>query len=122
MYFRVQYRGSNKKDVLNLVDSTQVGKVYRRTDNNQVFKVLGKANFKYTLDELDTLRVMLEGYTAGPYYELHNRVCEALIRGVPNIRISSLEKDYLGYIYINSGYCNEEEKKLLIKITNIDQN
>ena len=94
MYFKVQYT-TGGTDILNLRDDTQVGKTYKMY-NGQVFKVLGKKTFKYTMDDLDNLRVILEGYDEGEYYDIYKRVMKALDKGVPSIRFSSYEKELLG--------------------------
>lgn len=113
MYFRVKY-ADGTKDTLNLIDSTKIGKTYRRTDTNQVFKVINAVNFKLTMDDIDNLRVMLEGFTEGIYFNIYKRVMKCLERGIPAIRFDSYEKEHLQLLLDTEGL--PEFKTTLIKI------
>lgn len=97
MYFKVKYANS-KTEVLNLADNTKVGSTYKITGTDTVFKVLAKVNYKYTLEDLDILRVCTEGYEYGEYYNICQRVLKALKNGVPNVRFSSYEKELIAII------------------------
>lgn len=113
MYFKVMYTNRNK-DILNLREDTKVGKTYTRTDNGRVFKVLKQVNFKLTIDDVDNLRVMLEGFDDGVYYNMFKRVMAALVKGVPSIRFSDYEKEHLELLLDNEGL--PEFRQTLLKI------
>lgn len=113
MYFKVMYT-DRRKEILNLREDTKVGKTYTRTDNNKVFKVLNKVNFYLTLDDLDNLRVMLEGFTEGTYFDMYKRVMAALNKGIPSIRFSFYEKEHLSMLLDSEGL--PEFRQTLIKI------
>lgn len=97
MYFKVKY-ANNKTEVLNLADNTKVGGTYKITGTNTIFKVLAKVHYKYTLEDLDILRVCTEGYESGDYYNICHRVLRALKSGIPNVRFSSYEKELIAMI------------------------
>lgn len=113
MYFKVVYT-DRSKEILNLRADTKVGKTYKRTDNGKVFKVLNKVNFRLTLDDVDNLRVMLEGFDSGIYNDMFKRVMKTLDKGIPSIRFSDYEKEHLELLLDSEGL--PEFRQTLLKI------
>lgn len=113
MYFKVVYT-DRSKEILNLREDTKVGKTYKRVDNDKVFKVLNKVNFRLTLDDVDNLRVMLEGFDSGIYNDMFKRVMKTLDKGIPSIRFSDYEKEHLELLLDSEGL--PEFRQTLLKI------
>lgn len=71
---------------------------------------------KYTLDDLRTMCILLEGHEEGIYESIYNRVRKAVAENRTNVRFSFYDKDCLAYKLENPNLL-EKEIKVLEKVT-----
>lgn len=119
IYYRVQYQDTFKEDTYESPVTLKIGRYYRLNNGKQI-KVLGKLNFKYTFEDIDTIRVLMEGYDKGTVQSrLAQRMWKAFNSPTPAVRFSSEEREILGYIYYESEMLSDRDKKTLEKVLGI---
>ena len=117
-FYRIKYK-NGKTDILESFVKLEPGYIYNG-GNGKYFKVIGVINFKYTLEDIDNLRVLMEGYDEGTLQDnLRKRLAKAFKSQIPSIRISSEEKDLLSYVYYENEYLSEGDKATLRKVLGI---
>ena len=83
------------------------------------FTVKSKKNFKYTLEDIDDIRVLTEGYEYGTGKDICEHMMQAWERKIPNVHFSREEKEFLSYIYHENEYICENDRKVLEKVLDI---
>lgn len=118
-FYRVRYIDNNKEDFLESVTTLRVGRYYT-LKNGRRFQVLKNAYFKYTYEDIDNLRVMLEDYDIGTVqYNLCIRMAQAFKQPIPKVSFSREERELLWYIYEENEFISEKHKETLMKVLNI---
>lgn len=117
-FYHIQFMDTGKKDYFESNKPLVDGRVYR-LQNGRTFRVIKKAHFKYTFEDIDTLRVLTEDYDIGTVQNrLSVRMAKAFNGKVPAVRFSDEEREILGYIYYENQCLTEEEKRVLRKVLN----
>lgn len=84
------------------------------------FKVLNEVRFKYTFEDIDNIRVLMEDYEEGSIQSnLCKRMAKAFNGKTPSIRLSFEEKEILSYTYHENEHLSETFKETLRKVLDI---
>lgn len=122
-FYKVQLE-NGEQTILEFNNQTQliIGKRYKTKDKG-IIKVLSECRFKYTFNDVDNIRVMMEGYEEGTIQDnLRKRMEKAFKQPTPAVRFSLAEKEILSYIYYESKMLSEDKKETLRKILKGDKN
>ena len=118
-FYHIKYTDNLSKDIIESTKVLQVGRYYR-FKNGREFQVTGKAYFKYTYEDIDNVRVMMEDYDIGTVqHNLCKRMYKAFQQKTPAVRFSDEEREILSYIYYENTHIRESDKRTLEKILNI---
>jgi hypothetical protein len=106
--------------IIELAKPVKVGKIYCLQNPYRRFLVLSEAKFKYTYEDIDNVRVMMEDYEPGTIqYNLWKRMVKAFNAPTPAVRFTDEEKEVLGYTYYENQFISESDRKTLRKILGI---
>lgn len=119
-FYRIQYTDNGETAIIELVKPVVVGRIYTLKANYRRFLVLSEAKFKYTYEDIDNVRVMMEGYDIGTIqYRLCQRMARAFQAPTPAVRFTDEEREILSYIYYENEFISEKDRKTLRKILGI---
>ena len=116
-YYKVLYDGEKKERIIETKQDLIPGNRYEMAGKK--FTVKGKKNFKLSLEDIDNIRVLTEGYTDGTGKDIYLRMMQAWERKVPNVHFTNEEKDFLGYIYHENEYLGDDDRISLEKVLDI---
>lgn len=118
-FYKIRYTDTYKEDTLESVKPLKIGRYYTLKNGKQI-QILKKLYFKYTYEDIDNVRVMMEDYDIGTVqYNLCIRMTNAFKDKTPNVRFSSEEREILWYVYNENEYISESQRNTLRKILNI---
>lgn len=118
-FYHIQYIDNGKADYLESTKPLINGRIYRLGNGRQV-RVIKKANFKYTYEDIDNIRVLMEDYDIGTIqYNLCMRMNKAFKSKTPAVRFSDEERELLGYVYYENEYLTDNQRATLKKVLNI---
>lgn len=118
-FYHIQYIDNGKSDYIETNKTLINGRIYR-LGNGKQFRVIKKAHFKYTFEDIDNIRVMMEDYDIGTVqYNLCMRMARAFKAKVPAVRFSDEEREILSYIYYENEYLTDKDRVTLRKVLNI---
>lgn len=118
-FYHIQYMDNGKTDYLESTKNLINGRIYNLGSGRQV-RVLKKAHFKYTFEDIDNIRVMMEDYDIGTVqYNLCMRMAKAFNGKVPSVRFSDEEREILRYVYYENQYITDKDRETLKKVLNI---
>ena len=118
-YYHIHYLDNGKTDYLESNKPLVNGRIYRLSDGRQV-RVIKRAHFKYTYQDIDNIRVMMEDYNIGTIqHNLCIRMAKAFKAKVPAVRFSNEEREILSYIYYENEFISDSERETLRKVLNI---
>ena len=118
-FYKVRYVHNYKEDTIESVKNLLVGRYYKLKDGTQ-FQVLKRIYFKYTYEDIDNIRVMMEDYDIGTVqYNLCMRMAKAFKAKTPDVRFSREEREILWYVYEENPYISDSHRKTLKKVLNI---
>lgn len=118
-FYHIQYIDTGKTDYLETTKPLINGRIYRLGNGRQI-RVIRKANFKYTFEDIDNIRVMMEDYDIGTVqYNLCVRMNKAFNSKVPAVRFSDEEREILSYVYYENDFIGDKCKETLKKVLNI---
>jgi hypothetical protein len=119
-FYRIQYVDTRTPGIIELAKPVKVGKIYCLQNPYRRFLVLSEAKFKYTYEDIDNVRVMMEDYEPGTIqYNLWKRMVKAFNAPTPAVRFTDEEKEVLGYTYYENQFISESDRKTLRKILGI---
>jgi len=120
-FYHIQYINTGKTDYIESNKILVNGRIYRLGDGAQV-RVIKRAHFKYTFEDIDNIRVMMEDYDIGTVqYNLCRRMAKAFEAKVPAVRFSDDEREILSYVYYENQYISDSDRQTLRKVLNIKQ-
>lgn len=120
-FYLVKYTDNYKETVLETGKVLKPSRYYFTKDGRQVF-VIKRLTFKYTFEDIDNVRVMMEDYDVGTVqHNLCMRMVKAFNQQTPAVRFSQEEREILSYIYYENPYIRESDKKTLRKILGIKE-
>lgn len=117
-YYSVLYDGEKKETIIETMQELQPDKRYAL--NGKVFTVKSKKTYKYTLEDIDDIRVLTEGYESGTGKDICEHMMQAWERKIPNVHFSREEKEFLSYIYNENEYISVHDRAVLEKVLNIE--
>ena len=118
-FYHIQYVDTGKSDYLESNKNLVNGRIYILGNGRQV-RVIKRAHFKYTFEDIDNIRVMMEDYDKGTVqYNLCMRMAKAFNGKVPSVRFSDEEREILGYVYWENQYISDSDRETLKKALNI---
>ena len=118
-FYRIRYTDTYKEDIIESVKTLKIGRYYTFKNGRQ-FQVIKNAYFKYTYEDIDNIRVMMEDYDIGTVqYNLCKRMMKAFKQKTPNVRFTTEEREILSYIYYENEFISENHRKTLKKVLNI---
>ena len=118
-FYHIQYVDTGKSDYLESNKNLVNGRIYVLGNGRQV-RVIKRAHFKYTFEDIDNIRVMMEDYDKGTVqYNLCMRMAKAFNGKVPSVRFSDEEREILGYVYWENQYISDSDRETLKKVLNI---
>lgn len=119
-FYHIMYM-NGIKDVLETPKTLKTGRYYRLKDGRE-FKVIRQAHFKYTYDDIDTVRVLTEGYDIGTLqHRLSQKMARAFKSKTPSVRFTAEEREMLSYIYYENEFITDNDKRVLEKILEINK-
>lgn len=120
-FYLVKYVDDFTETVLETSKVLKPSRYYFTKDGRQVF-IVKKLTFKYTFEDIDNVRVMMEDYDIGTVqYNLCKRMAKAFDQPTPAVRFSQEEREILSYVYWENPYTTESHKKTLRKILGIKE-
>ena len=118
-FYHIQYVDNGKSDYIETSKPLINGRIYR-LGNGKQFRVIKRAHFKYTFEDIDNIRVMMEDYDIGTVqYNLCIRMARAFKAKVPAVRFSDEEREILSYVYYDNEYITDKDRETLRKVLNI---
>ena len=118
-FYHIQYVDNGKSDYIETNKPLINGRIYR-LGNGKQFRVIKRAHFKYTFEDIDNIRVMMEDYDIGTVqYNLCMRMTKAFKAKVPAVRFSDEEREILSYVYYENEYITDKDRATLRKVLNI---
>ena len=118
-FYHIQYVDNGKSDYIETNKPLINGRIYR-LGNDKQFRVIKRAHFKYTFEDIDNIRVMMEDYDIGTVqYNLCMRMTKAFKAKVPAVRFSDEEREILSYVYYENEYITDKDRETLRKVLNI---
>lgn len=118
-FYHIQYMDTGKSDYLESNKTLVNGRIYRLSNGRQV-RVVKRAHFKYTFEDIDNIRVMMEDYDIGTVqYNLCIRMAKAFKGKVPSVRFSDEEREILSYVYYENQFISDGHRETLRKVLNI---
>lgn len=118
-FYHIQYMDTGKSDYLESNKTLVNGRIYRLGNGKQV-RVIKRAHFKYTFEDIDNIRVMMEDYDRGTVqYNLCMRMAKAFDGKVPAVRFSDEEREILSYVYYENPHISNSDRQTLRKVLNI---
>lgn len=118
-FYHIQWLKSGNDDYMETVKSLIPGRIYRLKNGDQ-FRVVGRAYFKYTYQDIDNIRVMMEDYDRGTVqYNLCKRMAKAFKAKTPAVRFSAEEREVLAYTYYENEFIRDCDRETLRKVLNI---
>lgn len=118
-FYHIQYLDTGKSDYLESSKTLVNGRIYRLNNGRQV-RVIKRAHFKYTFEDIDNIRVMMEDYDRGTVqYNLYIRMAKAFKGKVPSVRFSDEEREILSYVYYENQFISDRDRETLRKVLNI---
>ena len=118
-FYLIKYLKTQRTDYLESKKQLYKNKIYTLTNGKQ-FKVIRKAKFKYTIEDIDNIRVMMEDYDIGTVqHNLCMRMARAFKEKVPAVRFSDKEREILSYVYYENEYITDKDRATLRKVLNI---
>ena len=117
-YYSVLYDGEKKETIIETLQELNPDKRYSL--NGKLFTVKSKKTYKYTLEDIDEIRVLTEGYETGTGKEICEHMLQAWERKIPNVHFSKEEKEFLSYIYHENEYISETDRSVLEKVLDIE--
>lgn len=115
-YYSIVYGDDKSEEIIETNQDLKLGCRYKL--NDRVFVVKSKKNYSLTLEDIDNIRVLTEGYEDGTGRDIYRHVMESWERKIPNVRFSKEEKDFLSYIYYENEHIGTDERITLAKILN----
>lgn len=115
-YYSIVYGDDKSEEIIETNQELKVGCRYKL--NDRVFVVKAKKNYNLTLEDIDNIRVLTEGYEDGTGRDIYHHVMDAWERKIPNVRFSNEEKDFLSYVYYENEHISADERISLAKILN----
>lgn len=120
-FYLVKYTDNYKDTVIETSKVLKPSRYYFTKDGRQVF-VIKRLTFKYTFEDIDNVRVMMEDYDVGTVqHNLCMRMVKAFNQPTPAVRFSQEEREILSYIYWENHNIRESDKKTLRKILGIKE-
>lgn len=118
-FYHIQYIDTGKADYLESNKNLVNGRIYRLGNGKQI-RIIKRAHFKYTFEDIDNIRVMMEDYDIGTIqYNLCIRMAKAFKAKVPSVRFSDEEREILSYVYYENEHIREKDRATLRKVLNI---
>lgn len=117
-FYHVRYTDGTS-DIIETTKSLKVGRYYRLKNGKEV-QILKQAHYKYTYEDIDTVRVLTEDYDIGTLqHRLSQKMARAFKSKTPSVRFTAEEREMLSYIYYENEYLTDKDKKVLEKILEI---
>lgn len=120
IFYKVMYQGDNKTRLFESNTELKINAFYRDNKNNRIFKVLNRCNFRYTLEDIDNIRVMMEDHDVGT---VQSNLCERMNKAYnelnPAVRFTNEEKELMSYMYYEDEYLDNGQKETLAKVLGI---
>ena len=118
-FYHIKY-SNGIKDILESTKALKIGRYYRLKDGRE-FQVIKEAHYKYTYEDIDTSRVLTEGYDIGTEQRrISDRMRKAFNSKTPSVRFTPMDREMLSYIYYENEYLTDKEKRVLEKILEIN--
>ena len=106
-------------DIIVTDKSLKIGRYYRFKDNREA-RIVKQGHYKYTFEDIDTIRKLTEDYNIGTLqYRLSQKMDIALSSKIPSVRFTDEERKMLSYIYYDNEYLTDKDKEVLEKILDI---
>ena len=120
-FYNITWHKTGKKDIIESKNKLRVHSYFYK--NNQPFFVNSEIKFKYTFEDIDNIRVMMEGYDPGTVQDrLRARMAKAFHGKTPSVRFTFEEREILSYVYYENVNISEKEKATLRKVLGIPSN
>ena len=118
-FYHIQWLETGKADYIETNKTLINGRVYNMKDGKQ-FRIIKRAYFKYTFEDINNIRVMMEDYDIGTVqYNLCMRMARAFKAKVPAVRFSDEEREILSYVYYENEHITDKDRETLRKVLNI---
>lgn len=118
-FYHIQWLETGKADYIETNKTLINGRVYNMKDGKQ-FRIIKRAYFKYTFEDINNIRVMMKDYDIGTVqYNLCMRMARAFKEKVPAVRFSDEEREILSYVYYENEYITDKDIETLRKVLNI---
>lgn len=119
-FYKIQHK-NGKHEIIEVKPTLKLecGKLYN-IGIKGVVKVISEIKFKYTFEDIDNIRVLMENYDEGTIQDnLRKRMEKAFKQPTPAVRFSFGEREILSYIYHESQMLSKSEQITLEKVLNI---
>jgi len=119
-FYKVQLE-NGKQTILEFNNQTELvrGKKYK-TKEHGIIKIISETKFKYTFEDIDNIRILMEGYDEDTIQDnLRKRMIKAFNQPTPAVKFSSVEKEILSYIYYENKMLTEDKRITLRKVLNV---
>lgn len=120
-FYHIQWLKTGKADYIETNKTLINGRVYNMKDGKQ-FRIIKRAYFKYTYEDINNIIVMMEDYDIGTIQNnLYKRMVKAFDSKVPAVRFTRDEREILAYTYYENSNISESDKRTLRKVLNIKE-
>jgi len=117
-FYNIRY-ANGTSDSIKTTRTLKSGRYYKTKDGIE-FQVLKQSHYKYTYEEIETIKELTEGYDIGTLqHKLSEKMGRALHSKTPSVRFTSEEQEILSYIYYENEALTEKSKRALEKILGI---
>lgn len=117
-FYHIRY-DNGTTDSIKTTRTLKTGRYYKTKDGIE-FQVLKQSHYRYTYEEIETIKELTEGYDIGTLqHKLSKKMDRALHSKTPSVRFNSEEREILSSIYYENESLTESVKRVLEKILGI---
>lgn len=117
-FYHIRY-ANGTSDSIKTTRTLKSGRYYKTKDGIE-FQVLKQSHYRYTYEEIETIKELTEGYDIGTLqHKLSKKMGRALHSKTPSLRFTPEEREILSYIYYENEALTEKAKRALEKILGI---
>lgn len=118
-YYTVIFE-NGKNGYIKTSKTLRCGRIYTLKNGNHI-RVLNKTTFKYSIDDIITIKNIMEQYDIGTLqYNLAVKLSKIIENGIPSVRFNKDEKELLWDIYNYDDNLSDNDIKVISKILNIN--
>lgn len=118
-YYAVTFE-DGKNGYIKTNKTLRSGRIYTLKSGKNI-RILNKSNFKYTINDIITIKNIMEQYDIGTLqYNLAVKLSSIIRSGIPSVRFSKDEKELLWDIYNYDKNLNDNDIRVISKVLNIE--